>query len=122
MVLGWIESGLMTFAVALLAGGLLSKFHTYRSLLWGTAMLVFITALFPRPGNGLGDYLFAAAPTGLHLPIQLIGVAWWLLGAWLVKSLLDVILRKTMFPHDNQPHARRLFADLASALIYIIAL
>jgi len=31
------------------------------------------------------------------------------------------VLSKTIFPHDNQPHARRLFADLASALIYVIA-
>jgi len=51
----------------------------------------------------------------------LIGLAWWILGAWLVKSVLQLILTKTIFPHDNQPHARRLFADLASAFVYIIA-
>jgi small-conductance mechanosensitive channel len=35
--------------------------------------------------------------------------------------VLDLILEKTIFPHDDQPHARRLFADLASALVYVIA-
>jgi small-conductance mechanosensitive channel len=30
-------------------------------------------------------------------------------------------LRRTVFPDDDQPHARRLFADLASALIYAVA-
>lgn len=37
------------------------------------------------------------------------------------KSLLDQILHRTIFPNDNEPHARRLFADLASALIYVVA-
>jgi small-conductance mechanosensitive channel len=39
-----------------------------------------------------------------------------------VKSLLDLILRRTLFPDDNAPHARRLFADLASVLVYVVAL
>lgn len=121
MRLGWVEIALLVVASALLICGLLSRFRAYRSLLWGSAMLMLITALFPRPGNGVGEYLFAATPTGLHLPLQLIGLAWWILGAWLVKSVLDLVLRKTIFPHDNQPHARRLFADLASALVYVVA-
>jgi small-conductance mechanosensitive channel len=54
--------------------------------------------------------------------VELFGIAWWLLGAWLVKSVFDLILRRTWFPDDNQPHARRLFADLASVLIYVVAL
>lgn len=108
-------------AIALVAGGALARLRAYRSLLWGSAVLVTITALFPRPGNPVGQYLFAAAPVGLHLPIQLIGLAWWILGAWLVKSGLALVLSRTIFPHDNQPHARRLFADLASVLVYVIA-
>ena len=116
----WII-GLVGVAVALLLSGSITRLRSYRSLLWGSAVLLIITALFPRPGNRLGQYLFAESPAGIHLPIQLIGLAWWILGAWLVKSALQLVLSKTIFPHDNQPHARRLFADLASALVYIIA-
>jgi len=121
MSLSWIENCLLGTAAALLFVGLLPKLRSYRSLLWGSGMLALITALIPRPGNGIGHYLFAAEPTGLHLPLQLFGLAWWILGAWLVKSVLDLVLRRTIFPHDNQPHARRLFADLASALVYVVA-
>ena len=32
--------------------------------------------------------------------------------AALVRSLLTLVLRRTLVPNDNQPHARRLFADL----------
>ena len=83
-----MEIALLAVASALLFCGLLSRFRAYRSLLCGSAMLMLITALFPRPGNGIGEYLFAAAPTGVHLPLQLIGSAWWILGAWLVKAYL----------------------------------
>jgi len=112
---------LVGVAISLTVGGGFERLRAYRSLLWGGALLFIITALFPRPGNRVGQYLFADAPAGIHLPIQLIGLAWWILGAWLLKSVLELILSKTIFPHDNQPHARRLFADLASALIYVIA-
>jgi small-conductance mechanosensitive channel len=43
------------------------------------------------------------------------------LGAWLVKSLLDLVLQRTIFPDNDEPHARRLFADLAAMLIYVLA-
>ena len=43
------------------------------------------------------------------------------LGAWLFKSLLDLVLLRTFFPDNDQPHARRLFADLASGVIYVLA-
>jgi small-conductance mechanosensitive channel len=121
MALGGIEASLLGVAAALVMIGMLKRFRSYRSLLWGSGMLSLITALIPRPGNGIGQYLFAATQTGLHLPVELFGLAWWILGAWLVKSVLDLILVRTIFPHDNQPHARRLFADLASALVYVIA-
>jgi len=48
------------------------------------------------------------------------GILGWVeigLGAWLVKSVLDLVLRRAVFPDDNEPHARRLFADLVSALM-----
>jgi small-conductance mechanosensitive channel len=80
------------------------------------------TALFPRHGNWLGQYLFGGLTGAPRLPIELFGIAWWILGAWLVNRLLDLILRRTLFPIDNEPHARRLFADLASVLVYVVAL
>jgi small-conductance mechanosensitive channel len=80
-----------------------------------------ITALFPRTGNPLGAFIFGTTTNGPHPPRELFGIIWWILGAWLVKSLLDLILRRTIFPNNDEPHARRLFADLASALIYILA-
>ena len=49
-------------------------------------------------------------------------MAWWVLGAWLLKNLLDLVLRRTFFPDNDEPHARRLFADLASVFIYVLAL
>jgi len=120
MDVGNIEGSLLGAAAALAILGTLKRFRPYRSLLLGSGMLSLITALIPRPGNSIGQYLFAAQ-TGVHLPVALFGLAWWILGAWLVKSMLGLILVKTIFPHDDQPHARRLFADLASALVYVIA-
>jgi small-conductance mechanosensitive channel len=35
--------------------------------------------------------------------------------------LLDLVLLRTFFPDNDEPHARRLFADLASGLIYALA-
>jgi len=80
-----------------------------------------ITMLFPRPGNQLGQFLFAQTSGSMHLPSELFGIAWWILGAWLIRSLLTLVLRRTIFPNDYQPHARRLFADLASGMLYIVA-
>jgi small-conductance mechanosensitive channel len=120
-MLGWTHLSLLAATLALLAAGAVPRLHLYRPLLWGGGTLTLITALSPRPGNGLGDYLFAGVAGGPHLPLELLGVAWWILGAWLLTKLLDLVLRRTLFPHDNQPHARRLFADLASGLIYVVA-
>lgn len=118
---GWVETSLLIAATGLLACGIWPRFRIYRALLWGSSLLLLITALFPRRGNALAQYLFAESAGSSRLPVELFGVAWWVLGAWLVKSLLDLILRRTIFPHDHQPHARRLFADLASGLIYVVA-
>ena len=84
-------------------------------------MLLLITALFPRPGNHLGQFLFGTTGDGPRLPRELFGIVWWILGAWLIKSLLDLVLLRTFFPDNDQPHARRLFADMASGLIYVLA-
>jgi small-conductance mechanosensitive channel len=118
---GWTEISLFSAAIVLAGCGLLPQLKAWRSLSFGSSLLVFSTALFPRPGNAFGQYLFGAATGAPRLPIELFGIAWWLLGAWLVNGLLDRVLLRTLFPDDNQPHARRLFADLASVLVYVVA-
>ena len=120
-LVGWRESVLLLLAVGLLLGSGLRRFRSWRPLFWGASALMLITAIFPRRGNPLGQYLFVGPHGAMRVPAEIFGIAWWLLGAWLVKSLFDLVLRRTIFPDDNVPHARRLFADLASGLIYVVA-
>jgi small-conductance mechanosensitive channel len=126
-MLGWIEICLLFAAGALLISGLAPLAEWRRNFdpivpCSGGAALLAITALFPRPGNVRGQHLFAGATRAPHLMAEQFGIAWWILGACVVKSLLGLILGRTMFPDDNEPHARRLFADLASVLVYVVAL
>jgi small-conductance mechanosensitive channel len=120
-MLGMTEIVLLLAAVVLLAFGLQKRFRPYRRLFGGACVLMLISALFPASGNPFGAFLFGEKPGGLHPPRELFGIAWWILGAWLLKSLLDLILTRTIFPNNGEPHARRLFADLAAALIYLLA-
>ena len=117
----WTEIFLLSAAVVLLVLRALPYFRTYRPLIGGGGVLLLITALFPRTGNPLGEFLFGASGSGPRLPREVFGVLWWVLGAWLFKSLLDLVLLRTIFPDNDQPQARRLFADLASGLIYLLA-
>lgn len=121
-MIGWIEICLLVGAAVLFICGLTRRLRIYRALQWGSSVLLLSAAIFPRPGNWLGQHLFGGLSGAPHLPIELFGIAWWILGAWLVNGLLDLILRRTLFPIDNEPHARRLFADLASVLVYVVAL
>ncbi len=118
---GWTEISILAAAAVLLVWGMLPRLRPHRPLFGGASLLLLITALFPRTGNPVGEFLFDATASGWHPPRELFGIIWWILGAWLVKSLLDLILRQTIFPNNDEPHARRLFADLASALIYVLA-
>jgi small-conductance mechanosensitive channel len=120
-LLGWVEIALWCSAVALFAGSFAGRMQPYRSLLRGAGILLLTTSLLPRPGNVLGQYLFGSALQAPRLPTELFGIAWWLLGAWLLNSLLSLVLSRTLFPRDNEPHARRLFADLAAGVIYLVA-
>ncbi len=117
----WIEICLAAATATFLVGAFVPHLQTYRSLLLGGGALMAITMLFPRPGNRVGQFLFAQTSGSMHLPSELFGIAWWVLGAWLIRSLLALILRRTIFPNDYQPHSRRLFADLASGMLYIVA-
>ena len=118
---GAVEIGLLVGAVLLTGLGRLPRLKAYRPLLAGGGALLLITAPFPRTGNPIGQYLFAETGSGLRLPREAFGIIWWVLGAWLVKSLLDLLLQRTIFPDNDKPHARRLFADLAAMLIYVLA-
>ena len=121
VILGWTEICFLCTAGVLLVLRVLRIFPVYQPLLSGSAALLVISAIFPRTGNSLGQYLFGTIAGGAVLPRELFGVAWWVLGAWLCKSLFDILLRRTFFPDNDEPHARRLFADLASGLIYVLA-
>jgi small-conductance mechanosensitive channel len=120
---GWSVISLLCVALALAGAGLIRRLKTWRSLLFGSGLLAFITALsLLGRGNAFGQYLFVTAAGSPRLPMEAFGTAWWLLGAWLINGLLDRVLLRTLFPNDNEPHARRLFADLASVLVYLVAL
>ncbi len=117
----WTDGALALAAVVCLTMGAMPGHRAYRSLYWVGGTLLAITAVYPRPSNLLGLQLFSSKTGESWLPTEFFGVIWWILGAWLLTKILDLILLRTLFPEDNQPHARRLFADLASALIYIVA-
>ncbi len=121
-VFGSIELGLLGIAGAVFISCFFARLRAYRSLLLGAALLLVLTALIPRPDNLIGRYLFSSSIGKPRLPSELFGIVWWILGAWLVSSVLDLILRRTMFPDDNEPHAKRLFADLATVLVYVVAM
>lgn len=89
---GWIEICLLLAAALLLLLRALPYFRSYRPLFGGGCVLLLITALFPRTGNPLGQFLFGTSGSGPRLPRELFGVVWWILGAWLFKSLLDLVL------------------------------
>jgi small-conductance mechanosensitive channel len=121
-MLDWVEMALFGTAVALLIGAVIPRYRPYRSLVLGGFVLFMSTALFRRRDDLFGEHFLAEGSGTVQLPVELFGIAWWILGAWLVRSLLTVILRRTLFPDDNRPHARRLFADLASGLVYVVAI
>ncbi|HQU02642.1 MAG TPA: hypothetical protein PLI12_09355, partial [Acetobacteraceae bacterium] len=83
----WIEILLIPAAFFLLLLRLLPYFGAYRPLFGAGGMLLLITSLFPRTGNPVGQFLFGASGGGLHLPREVFGIIWWILGAWLLKSL-----------------------------------
>lgn len=118
---GAVEIGLLAGAVLLPLAGTMPRLRAYRALLGGGGALLLITALLPRADNPIGQYLFADAGSGPRLPPELFGVAWWVLGAWLAKTVLELALVRTIFPDDGKPQARHLYADLAAMVIYVLA-
>jgi hypothetical protein len=87
---GWVEICILSIAALLLIDGTVPRLRPYRSLFLGGGALMLITAVFPRAGNPLGQFLFESNSGKPLLPRELFGIAWWVLGAWLVKSLLDL--------------------------------
>ncbi len=91
-MLGWAEIGFLSSAAVLLACGTVPRLRASRSLFWAGGVLMLISAVFPRHGNPLGQYLFVG-PLGAQRVPELFEIAWWILGAWILKSLLDLVLR-----------------------------
>jgi len=118
---GWLEWSLLCVGASFLACAVVPPLRAYRSLFLGGFVLMVSTTLFHRRDDLFGRTAAAAGSGAVQLPVELFGIAWWILGAWLVRSLLTLVLRRTLFPNDNQPHARRLFADLGSGFVYVIA-
>lgn len=118
---GWVEICLIAAAALLVLVRVLPYLQSYRPLFRGGYALLLITAAFPRPNNPIGEFVFGKTSHGLHLPIEVFGIAWWLIGAWLFKSVLQLVLRRRFFPDIDQPQSRRLFADLATGVIYVLA-
>ena len=83
-MLGWIEISLLATAAVLLLLRALPYFRSYRALFSGGGVLLLITALFPRTGNPIGEFLFGTTGGGLRLPRELFGIVLWVLGAWLL--------------------------------------
>jgi small-conductance mechanosensitive channel len=112
---------LFSVAAGMLVGGLLPKLRAYRALFIGGFLLFLSVAVYLARAAPWEHATLPAAGGGDNLAAKIFGVAWWLLGAWLARRVLTLVLSRTLFPNDNLPHARRLFADLASVLIYVIA-
>lgn len=115
----YLDLGILALAIVVACCGFIARVRAYRPLIWGGAVLATLTALHRRPGNGLAILLFGEHSAAL--PAEFFGNVWWVLGAWLVKGVLDIFFRRTLFPHDGQPHARRLFADLIFIVVYLVA-
>lgn len=74
-MIGWTEIILWVCASGLLFAGFLRRLRSYRSLLWAPCGLARFTSAFPRPGNGLGQYLFGGSGQSARLPTELFGIA-----------------------------------------------
>ncbi len=120
-VTDWVEPCLFAAAAVFFAAAWVKRLRPYRSLFLGSFVLWLSSALYRRRMELFGTGVHAAPAGSGQWPAEIFGIAWWILGAWLVRSLLTQVLRHTLFPNDNQPHAKRLFADLASVLVYVVA-
>lgn len=63
---------------------------------------------------------FVPADGGMRLPVQVLGVLWWLALARLLVVLGDAVLGRLVF-HGDRPRARKLVADVVSVLVYFAA-
>ena len=77
-------------------------------------MLTLLTALFPRPDNALGQYLFTGTSGVPRLPSELFGIVWWILGAWLVFRAASRLER--LLGINGQAVFARLLGVLLAAL------
>jgi small-conductance mechanosensitive channel len=103
--------------------GVTGPLRPQRRLALGTAALLFLTGVLAGHENGLRQALDHQTADVLVLVVaRTIGTLWWLVAAWLLTSVLEMALKRFIFPSAGQPRARKLFSDLFAALVYLLAL
>jgi small-conductance mechanosensitive channel len=121
--LGWIGLIFLALAALVAALGVVGPLRPQRRLTLGTAALLFLTGVLAGHENALRQALDHQTADVLVLIVaRAIGTLWWLVAAWLLTSVLEMALQRIIFPSVGQPRARKLFSDLFSALIYLLAL
>jgi len=109
-------------AVAALAGflSLVPSFTRFRwQLRWSGLLFVFCALV--RLANADAGLLARIPPADAHALQIVLGVALWFGVALLGSAFLKFAMRRWVFPDETQPHTRKLFADLAAGLLYLIA-
>jgi small-conductance mechanosensitive channel len=123
VALGWIGLILLALAALVAALGAVGPLRPQRRLTLGAAVLLLLTAVLAGHENALRYALDHQTADILVLIVaRTVGTLWWLVTAWLLTSLLEMAIRRIIFPSVGQPRARKLFSDLFAALVYLMAL
>lgn len=118
----WIEIILMVISASICTVAVIGPFHHLRKILFGIALLFLLTAVLSGHESAIRLALnHQDAETAILMVARTTGTIWWLVAAWLLTTILEMIIRRTIFPSTGLPRARKLFSDLFSALIYLMA-
>lgn len=100
----------------------IGPFTHLRRILLGAALLIFLTAILSGHENAFRLALsHQNAETAILIVARTTGTLWWLVAAWLFTTILETTIRRTIFPGTGLPRTRKLFSDLFSALVYLLA-
>lgn len=90
-----------------------------RSLVFGLITLV-LSALLLAAGNTVtrNAHLSANADNVLA---RAAAICWWVAGGAVCSAALHYVVNRWIFPDQEQPRSRKLFADLSAGLIYLAA-
>lgn len=106
----------LTLLILSFVGGLKSarrRFLIAAAFLALSAILIVTAKIKPRDE-------FLVANTGRAIDHAAI-ICWWLAGALIFSATLHYVVNRWIFPAQDQPRARKLFADLSAGLIYLVA-